>query len=139
LDELEYMGPPATEKQLNELRAEIGGPIPPSLHQFLLCASALRLGNFINLDIELMGRMLFDHVPQAKRPAFHGMLMLCESWIGADGDQIALDPRERVNDECPIYYCAHDSGRVKRIAGRFDELLSWWAKGERACSAALRR
>jgi hypothetical protein len=94
------------------------------------------------LDIELMGRMRFDHIPEAKRPASHGMLMLCESWIDADGDQIALNMSERVEDECPIYYYGHDSrhpGRVKRIAGRFDELLSWWEKGERACSAALKR
>jgi len=138
-DQLDGIGEPSTENQLNDLCAKIGGPIPPALQQFLLCTSALRVGSFIDLDIELMGRIQFDHLPENNRPASHGMVILCGSWIASDGDQIALDPHERVNGECPIYYCAHGSGEMTRVAGTFDELLSWWAKGEKVCSATLRR
>jgi cobaltochelatase CobT len=129
---LDGLGPPATEQELDELQRAIGRPLPPSLREFLRCARSLDLDEpVINLSINMMQLMEFHHNPERRRrkPDVLEMVLLCEFWLEADGDQLAFDHTRGESGECPIFYYSHAYPRVTRVADTFDELLSWWAAG----------
>ena len=129
---LDGLGPPATEQELDELQRAVGRPLPPSLREFLLCTRSLVLAEpVINLSIDMMQLMEFHHNPERRRrkPDVLEMVLLCEFWLEADGDQLAFDHTSGESGEYPIFYYSHSYPRVTRVADTFDELLSWWAEG----------
>ena len=138
--DLDDLGPPATPLELKDLEGRIGGTIPPSLQSFLLCARSLRLGDLIQLDIDDMATIDFSNLPERQRPSVHGIILLSEFWLESDGDQLAFDQNCRVNEECPIFYYAHEyrPPRVTQVANTFDALLAWWAKGAKAWTRTLK-
>jgi hypothetical protein len=138
--DLDDLGEPATQNELSNLESMIGGAIPPSLQDFLLCARSLRLGDLLQFDIDDMQTMSFSALPERQRPRVHGMTLLCEFWLQADGDQLAFDQRVRVNGECPIFYYAHEyrPPRLTLVAHTFESLVSWWSKGAGAWNRTLK-
>lgn len=137
--ELDDLGQPATAEEIAEADARIGGPLPLSLREFLLCARSVRIGDVIQFDINSISTINFDRLPPVERPAVHGMMLLCEFSFQADGDQLVFDQNARVGGECPIFYYAHAyrPPRVTCVATTFAELLEWWAKGSKAWTRTL--
>lgn len=137
--ELDDFGPSASKEDLEILRSAIGESIPRSLREFLLHTRSFRVGNLIDFDIEDMAPLDFSEIPESERPRAHGMVLLCNFWLEADGDQLVFDQHEVVGGECPIFYYSHESRppRLTRVADTFDGLLAWWAKGPQAWNRTL--
>ena len=71
--------------------------------------------------------MEFHHNPERRRrkPEVLEIVLLCEVWLEADGDQLAFDHRKAQSGECPIFSYYRSYSNVTRIADTFDKLLCW--------------
>lgn len=127
-NEVEEIGPPATEQQIAEVQQRFAFSLPDDLKEFARCACSLRIGDTFHFDFAGIHLLDFTHFAPALRPPSHGMLSVAELWWEADGDHLVLD----VSGESPypaLYY-SHESSPpgVRQVAPDFSSMLSWLNK-----------
>jgi len=117
LDQVEELGEPASDEQIEHLEQSLGAKLPASYSKFLTCTSVLVYSDWAQIGLPYT----FRH-PDAPDLPSAGRICFGEYWLEGDGDQVVFDDADADREPAVLYY-NHSEPSVRMLAEDFTAWL----------------
>lgn len=117
LDQVEELGEPASDEQIEHLEQSLGAKLAASYSRFLTCTSVLVYSDWAQIGLPYT----FRH-PDAPDLPSAGRICFGEYWLESDGDQVVFDDADADREPAVLYY-NHSEPSVRVLAEDFTAWL----------------
>ena len=115
--DIDTLEPAAAEAEITAAEQGLGVSLPDTYKRFLRCTKSL------TFDVLSIGSFfVFPHPAKIVDAGIEsGSICIADYWLEADGDQVLVECRPKMESDPPVYYYAHAEGphAVRKLANSF--------------------